>query len=383
MKFFDCVQNRHFENYFYLDGISDKLGYQRFSQIKIQNKKIQIEESTNTHNNFLRTVITIGKLASLLTVIIPTIMLVAKIIFRLSYSFELPKKALALNERIVVGTYNVLFPQGLDNSGKPKKFSSNIGFSQKSDGTIYENSAFRTSVIAKNILQANLDVICIQEMTDGMANEMIKQLKDYQIAWVKHDKFHGVGILFKKDKFTLLFQDAVKVNALMENNLKPGTYQLASRVHLLQDLQDKTTKKVFRVVSNHMFDPRSLKNKEEQTEKVSIVAEQLAKDYEIDRIIIAGDMNQDQFGDINSPATTPSEKHASSFQPLLRKDFQIDGNYDSTEFEKKLPDNGKILDKGRCIDWIWVKNFKPEHVDLSNIFDNRGSDHALVASIVC
>ena len=34
MRFWDCVDSNLFDNYWYLDGISDKLGYNRFKQIK-------------------------------------------------------------------------------------------------------------------------------------------------------------------------------------------------------------------------------------------------------------------------------------------------------------------------------------------------------------
>lgn len=377
MNFFDCVNNYHFENYFYLDGLSDRLGYKR---VELLNKHtVQIANPANPSRWM-----TVAKLVSMLTLIIPIVILIEKILFRLTHTLELPKKILAHSERIKVGTYNILFPQRLDNQGKPAPFSTNIGFSKDPvTGKIYENSAFRTPILSKNLKNADLDIVCFQEITDQMGNDLKKNLTDYEFKWIKHNNFHGVGICYKKERFTSLFEKVLKVDIPIENSSNPGQYQLNSRVHLLLDLQDKTTHKVFRVMSNHMFDPRSMKNKDEQTEKVIQFAESNCKT--IDRIIIAGDMNQDQFGDFNNRAKglAPSETHATSFQPFLKRGYQVDGNYDSTEFTKQLPDNGPLIDKNRCIDWIWVKDFKPEHLPLPKSFDNRGSDHILAASIIC
>lgn len=383
MRFWDCLDSNIFDRYWYLDGISDKLGHNRYKQINIHGNTVEIEKAPPSSQPYLNTAITIAKLVSMLTLIIPAIMLAGKIAFHLNHIFTLSEKPLPADEQILVGTYNILFPQKLEN-GAPAKFSTNVGFSADKNGGLYENSDFRVGIIAKNILNADLDVICLQEVTDAMGQELQKSLKDdYDIKWVKHQNYHGVGILYKKDKFDLLNEESLSIQVQKEDPLNPGTYKSSPpRVHLLNDLMDKTTQKVFRVVSCHMFDPRDLQNKEEQTNAVIDFAEK--ESDTIDRIIIAGDMNQDQFGNIDSPpaGAVPSEKLASSFQPFIDHEYHVDGNLDSTEYEKKKPGNGKLVSKDRHIDWIWVKKSKPEHYPLSD-FDIRGSDHVLAASTIC
>lgn len=385
MRFWDCVDNNRFDNYWFLDGITDKLGYNRFKQIKIHGSVIEVEAYSNLSKSLWTVAATIAKLISILTVIIPAVMLAGKAAFHLNHVFTLSEKPLAANERILVGTYNILFPQKLVN-GAPAKISTNVGYSKDVDGNLYDNSDFRIGIIAENISKANLDVVCLQEATDDMGDKLKASLKDhYHIKWVKHQNFHGVGILYNKDKFQLLHEETRTIHVQLEDALNPGLYQPSPpRVQLLNDLMDKTSRKVFRVVSCHLFDPRSLQDKTEHTQLVVDFAEKAPSGYFIDRIIIAGDMNQDQYGDIDSPpqSAIPSEKLASAFQPFIENEYQVDGNLDSTEYEKKNPGNGKLHSKNRHIDWIWVKKSKPEHHPLAE-FDTKGSDHRLVASLIC
>ena len=58
-------------------------------------------------------------------------------------------------------------------------------------------------------------------------------------------------------------------------------------------------------------------------------------------------MNQDQYGDLDSPpqSAIPSEKLASSFQPFIENEYQVDGNLDSTEYEKKNPETASFTAK--------------------------------------
>lgn len=384
MRFFDCVDNNPFENYWFFEGVSDRLGYHKYNAVNSGGKVIEILKTSDPSHPLSKTILTIVKLFSLLTVIVPAAMLAGKFLYRWNHRFRLHPQPLSINERITVGTYNILFPQSLDPAGKPAKFSTNIGFSADDKGKLYENSAFRVGIIAKNILTADLDIVCVQEMTDHMEGALTTSLKEkYSLKWIKHQKFHGVGILYKKDKFDLLAEKVLNLTVLMEDSLNPGLYSPSRRVHILQDLLDKTTKKVFRVVSSHMFDPRSLQDIEKQTNDVITFAESDPQGYLIDRTIIAGDMNQDQFGDAKSPpqGVTPSENLATSFKPFIKEAYHVDGNLDSTEYEKKEADKGPMVEKGRCIDWIWVRDIKPEHLPVQN-FDCRGSDHALVASVI-
>lgn len=385
MRFWDCVDSNLFDNYWYLDGISDKLGYNRFKQIQIQGSVIEIEKSDLPLSDSLYTMIsTVAKLIGMLTVILPAIMIAGKAVYHLNHVFILAEKPLAINERITVGTYNILFPQELV-AGAPAKFSSFVGYNQDEEGTLFENSQMRVGIIAENILKADLDVICLQETTDAMCQHLQTSLTDhFDIKWVKHNNFEGVGILYKKDKFELLHEEVVSLHVEIKEDVNSDASRPSpSRVHLLYDLMDKTTRIVFRVVSCHLFDPNTLQNKEEHASKVIDSAETEPQGYLINRTIIAGDMNQDQFGDASSiPQYSPSEQLAASFQPFIINEYRVNRNFDSTEYKKLQPGNGKLHSTNRHVDWVWVKQCRPEHYPLSD-FDNRGSNHTLTASLIC
>ena len=361
MRFFDCVDSNIFDNYWYLDGLSEKFGYQRFKQLNIRGDMIEVTEAPSVVLTLYTIFISFIKFLTMWTVIVPAITMAGKTNFRLTHSFVLSEKPLELAERIRVGTYNVLFPQKMIN-GAPSKFGNNVGYNLDGKGVLLENSEMRTEIIAKNILRADLDVICLQEITDEMGQDLKEVLKDsYELKWVKHGIHDGVGILYKNNKFDLLNEQTSTIHVQMEDLLNPGSYQPSPpRTQLRLDLKDMNTDKIFRIVSCHMFDPNSLQNKEDQTKKVIEFAEETPGDYTLDRIVIAGDMSQDQFGDAQSPPQNvmPSEKLAPSFQPFIDGDYHVDGNLESTEYEKKLPGNGKINSRNRRPDWIWVEKMQ-------------------------
>ena len=385
MRFLDCLDNNIFDNYWYWDGISDKLGYSRFKQINVQGSVVEVEKSLPSPLTLSKVIVTFAKFLSLLTLLIPAGMLAGKFAFRLNHIFTLSEKPLAIHERISVGTYNILYPQKLVDEVPPED-SINVGYRKDNDGKLYENSDFRLGVIAENILRANLDVICVQEATDAMCDKLQTSLKDqYVFKWVKHHNFDGVGFLYKKNKFKLLNEKSESVTVQIEGEANPGACQDSPpRSHLLVDLMDKTTQKVYRITSCDLFDPRYLQDKEEHTKKVVDFAENQPHSYFIDRTIIAGTMNQDQFGDMRSTpgGAQASEMLAASFQPFIDNEYHVDGNFDSSEYMKKKPGNGKMHSKNRRIDWIWVKKSRPEHYPLPDV-DVRGSNHSLVASLIC
>jgi endonuclease/exonuclease/phosphatase family metal-dependent hydrolase len=238
-------------------------------------------------------------------------------------------------------------------------------------------------VVAKNILKSNLDVICVQEVT----GDMIKKLKStelgkkYHLIWSEHaPNSHGVGILYKKNRFKVLNQMTSQCGYGIPDAHRLGQTFSKKRTHVIIDLKDSTTQKVHRVVSGHFPDPRDFAKAEKGTYVTKVIeSAAAAASYEVDQTIIAGDMNQDEWGDFGtSKPSVGSPTLATAFQPFVTRGFRADKNLDASEYDKADFDNGHIFSKGRRIDWVWVKGAKPTHLPIKR-FDPRGSDHRLVA----
>src|SRR5271168_4561387 len=112
MRFLDCVSDHYFENFFYLDGITNKLGYNRFKKVDIQGSHIEtareFKKNDSKYERFISVVSTIFKLACMLTVVVPLFMLGRKIHYRQTHAFShssSSKKPLNQNEMVTVGTY--------------------------------------------------------------------------------------------------------------------------------------------------------------------------------------------------------------------------------------------------------------------------------------
>lgn len=138
MSFFDCIQQQStlsnlFEEYFYLDGVSGKLGFNRYKKISTPsasstNLQILLED---TAPNFKQCVLTIVKIMSYCTLLIPLIMLTGKAIernidhkksaFEVSSDTPLSPKPLASlspevvrdAERVIEKIYNEYYPRAV------------------------------------------------------------------------------------------------------------------------------------------------------------------------------------------------------------------------------------------------------------------------------
>ncbi len=380
LHFSDCVTGRLSEEYFYLDGLSECLGSQRYKKLSQTENTIQITPHSDRARIVHKIFFTALKVLTFCTLIIPFAMLCDKIIYRISNTFDSSIKprsettALKKNEQITVGTYNILFPQRLPLS----KFSSKIGYSLDKFGRLYENSAFRTDVLSKNLLNANLDVICLQEVTEDIAQKLEKKLLGkYAILWTPHTQnSHGVAIAYKAHKFTQLSHQKLKATVKIQGKTQ-------DRSHLIMDLQDSNTKKIFRIASCHLIDPRDLQGDHKTVHASKVLNDVIAEtaSYHIDRSIIAGDMNQDQYGDRGvSKPEIPDARHATAFKPFFKHGYKVDQNLDPSEYDKLEIGNSPIFCKDRRIDWLFC-NYQPEHLPLEN-FDIRGSDHRLTGIVV-
>lgn len=239
---------------------------------------------------------------------------------------------------VTVGTFNILDPvfaqrhhqrQGLDNQGQ-------------------SNWSTRGPRLITCIKNSNLDVICLQEVSEVTQNYFKQGTQDtYDLIWLKHGSRHdGVAILYKKGKFER--KDF--------RGIPTGSGLHAAYV----DLQDKTSQAVFRVASCHLLGGPQKgavhPGKTQIDEYVSHVEKQdHYQVYKIDAKVIVGDFNE---------AFEDSEK----FQSLKSAHYATDGSMLITE-----------PDKNRKIDWIWVKSRGfLEQLPISQ--DNDLSDHRLLAT---
>ncbi len=311
--------------------------------------------------------------------------------------------------KVSVLTYNILFPQinGKHESG----FSTEVGYSQNGNN-VFENSAQRVPVIIQNIKNANMDVNCLQEVTKDIFAKIQANLPGYEGIYAPHKSnspapnAHGVAIFYKKHRFvhlantpTIFQQQKKDENGKLEfypldpnNPNKPASPVMLRRAHLMTDLKDKLTGKITRFVSCHLDDPRNAIGLEKQAHVKRVVnsaidGKNLA--YKVDNVVIAGDFNQDQWGDASRKnkikTATPNMRHATAMQPFFTNNFVSDSNLDSTEYGRQNPKNfnSAIVSKDRKIDHIFVKSMnstaKPTYLPLNN-FNLTGSDHRAIAA---
>lgn len=327
-----------------------------------------------------------------------------------------------LPKLIKIGTYNILFPgivdkvyyQDQDKIGLVTK-SSPVGFNYKSTQAnelheeIYENSEERTQIMINNLLIADLDIVCLQEVSNvvyiGKNSSVYDNIKtnsnltdqynfsSLQIHPTRAGVGHGVMILYKK-KFNFISDEFVKIpNATNTKNRNCSIVSL-----------EYNTKKIC-VVSCHFYDSRDYKQDDKTIQMNSVLT--AINEKKCDLKIIAGDFNQDQYGDLNVEGArapiAPSEPlgpiKASVFKPLsldtedITQRYTFDDDLLPSEYTKhidlKTPStyNTTIIPKTyingdtRRIDWIFCndKNGQvPNTISLHN-FDFRASDHSLKA----
>lgn len=307
-----------------------------------------------------------------------------------------------VDNKITVMTYNVLFPQ---TKGKHKSpYSTSIGYTLNIKGDIQENSADRQPIIIKNICQANCDITCLQEVTKEFFYDLNEELSSigYAGEYRSHNKSlentHGVAIFYKQHRFERIssgtsgFFSIEKVNAAGQVIFSNNQPVMKPRAHLVLDLIDQRTQKIIRVASCHLFAPKELKG--EKSKHVCAVLDSvhaIAKhQYEPDVYVIAGDFNQDQWGDNGRHyfIGEPSLGAASAFKPLFDDNFKVDNDLTSSLYcrENENDYSSTIVQKDRKIDHIFVKwkdnrsKLPPEVVPFPGKFDHRGSDHRAVIS---
>lgn len=300
-------------------------------------------------------------------------------------------------EKLVIGSYNVLYAQKLKNCFT--EFSSTVGYNVTKEMTLVSNTKWRLGLKVKNILNANPNCIALQEVTEEEFREYQLRLAHahYSGVFCLHpNSFHGVSIFYKSDQFNLLA-------------VRDGVFDCESldkmRKHLILDMQDKNTGLILRMTSCHLLDPRDWDRyyKSCHLERVLDHAD-FSTGYIVDVVAICGDMNQDQFGDDITAHLKPNPEpvklsEISAFIPFLNQ-YVHDNSIEATEYTKDISTvDGEMISTNRKTDWIFFKIKR--HMELQKIVqvplipvkmnrdkpmlqknevDLRGSDHALILS---
>lgn len=293
-------------------------------------------------------------------------------------------------EPISVLTYNLLYPQRNGEHADPR--SSTVGYRyDASTRKIVENSEIRIRKAVTNILHNLSDVICFQEITPNFFQRFKEALKATHIGvfQLHHRKaVHGIAIFFRSPQFTQL--------DLFQQNFE-------NRVHLILDLQLTISRKVIRVASCHLLDPRGEypEHKADQIRQILDDMRPEGSDYRIAAFVIAGDFNQDQWGDA-PPQGKNEEKpeyphvgYATLFKPLLNLGYMTDQDYSPSEYKRSRPMNNKrnphqpelyaqkIVPRKRRIDYVWIRTHDHESIQALTLqkIQYAASDHAPVGSV--
>ncbi len=282
-----------------------------------------------------------------------------------------------------VGTFNLLHPEYAISKEQKK----------------WKNFDNRKVKILKDLESADLDVVCLQEISKDRLEELfkykekgVKNLKDlgYTFRYGQHVKFRkdrsgnvkigkdgkpeqisnpdSVAIIYKTAKFS---EKDVRTREY-EVEQSGGGAITAVKKHLFIDLEDNKTHEVTRIATCHLEGGKNRAVGDEQIETVKQLVEDMTtiKDnaYQVHQLVITGDFNRQRAASDNPDVFV---------DPGLK--VLADDNYlDDRKYRVTEPSSG------RQIDWIFYKALngqtqKPKAIDIDMPHPDV-SDHRMIAS---
>lgn len=118
LNLFDSVSSNPFETYFYLKGISEKCGTKKYTRVPSHPLQIQRDLRAGSVNK-KDLLLTILKIISYLTVLMPLLMLVGKLHYRCRHRFQVTSLEVKINRKS--SPEQSLVDMGLSNRSKPNK----------------------------------------------------------------------------------------------------------------------------------------------------------------------------------------------------------------------------------------------------------------------
>lgn len=251
---------------------------------------------------------------------------------------------------ITVGTYNIMKPNPFFNG---------------------HNKAWpeRQHELLSNIQNANLDVLCVQELDSTQMDWLTTRVKElgYTFFHASCKEGSGVGIFYRTSAFDLISEKRGIFSA--DNGARQRSF-------IQVDLQDKTTQEITRFASMHIYGGTREGNTLGRQQIESFRGQIEQNDDGISRIILAGDFNSD-ITDENSKSLDGPCKF------ILNK--HADSSYRYNSIDEQIVTSNRSR---RHLDWIFVgiRNSLMQ-ADVENILPSNqchnqilnASDHRLHA----
>jgi len=279
-----------------------------------------------------------------------------------------------------IAIYNILQPQN------PSDHANAIGLTNGKS-----NWEKRKEIIASNITSSGIDILCLSEVPRSGIDYFKKSLLEsgYELIWIPHEDKgkswdQGVAIAYKKEHYQLT---ASKIGQFKDSIITHHSGDQKIRRHLIAEFQDVKTQQFLRIAAVHLNCMRQISHFSQRANHIKTIMTDLEStslsSNSIENYVIAGDFNQDQYGDREEGDRKKSKDNPSTTHKALEdKGYKFDGNLNNTVVAVHHKDPNKLFSKERHIDWIFVKTKnKLTHLDLPN-FDQWGSDHVMVATAI-
>lgn len=243
-----------------------------------------------------------------------------------------------------------------------------------------ESWSIRRDLISNLLAQHHLDIVCLQELSGLPADqshwiEATNKL-GYKSLYESKKSSSGLGLLFKQEKFNLIGERRGEFSAIEDG-------RTCTRSFVMVDLKDKTSEKVIRVVSLHLYGGSRHGNTLGEKQLRSFREQIESNDANVSEIILAGDFNSDLDEELAGSHSICRYLLEPSSSLYRYRTVTHDSN------------NNKIATSSRHkrhLDWIFVGK-KVANIGNSSLVsklnylpivsESRASDHSLHAIQVC
>lgn len=291
-----------------------------------------------------------------------------------------------------VGCENILYPQR--NNKHANRYSTNLGYEKTPNG-IKPNTEERLKITYDNLRRCRLNFFGLSEVTRenfDFLNTALKTAGYGGIFALHTGSFHGVALFYQVNRFDV---EQIFIGSFQHLSETHQESKVHTRCHIIADLFDKNIEEMLRVTSCHLFDPRSFTNNYGPDQHVRSLVYDIHNLQMVDPrylcSFVLGDFNIDQFVVPNEDLPEQKEfvgyEGAPSFAPLVEMGYEMDNDYEPSELMRAKPEefSGRLINTGRKIDYNFAAalsdgvSFSLTPLLLTH-FNNRGSDHKLIAT---
>ena len=251
----------------------------------------------------------------------------------------------------------------------------NIRYPTKKDSVNYWE--YRKKQMIDFVNDANLDIVCFQEVSLSQLNYLEESLTDYSFAGNKIRKVKGEGykpILYRKKVFTCLDEGTFWLSETPDSVGSKGWDGKHSRRATWAKLKSRKTGKSFCVVNTHLDNV----GKVARQKGMELIKRRLKSTSDSIPVVLCGDMN------CSSSSTT--------YRSALNDEFMMNDAYQVAKVRKGVSYSfhrfGKNpVEKRGMIDFIFVTNqFEVKYIYIPKEEKRNGSyltDHCPVVTNLC